>query len=72
MSSLEVNKEGKSIKMSVGFWYDEATDSIHMASDVEGFHVSITDTEGSKRCHKTLHKRLKALLQEHGKWPDNK
>ncbi len=69
---LEPGPEGtKYVRMEINFWYDRGLDEIHISSnDVPGFHIALIGEPNSRRGHPTLHKRLKAILQEVGRWPE--
>ena len=64
---VKVSKLGKSVYVEMGFWYNEDDDSIHLTGQgVEGFHTTVNNKEGSKRCHPNLFMKLAKCLQDVG------
>ena len=64
---MEISKKGNAIYFNVGVWFNEDDNSIHMtAPDFHGFHTTINDRDGSKRCHQNLHMKLARALKEAG------
>lgn len=56
---------GNSIYLQIGIWYDEAKDSIHIASnDVPDFHTTVRADAKLKRGHPNLFRKLARILRE--------
>jgi hypothetical protein len=58
----EISKPGKSVYVRMGVWWDPDQGHIHLtAPGVEGFHTTLNNTPGSKRCHeKPVHEAREA------------
>lgn len=67
MSEGEVrkSKNGKTIYLQVGVWYNEDHDRIHIAATKE-FITTVNANPKSKRGHPNLFKKLARSLREHG------
>lgn len=64
---MRASKPGKSIYMELGFWYNDVDGHIHLtAKDVEGFHTTVNNDPGSKRCHENLYLKLAKCLKDAG------
>ena len=60
----------KYIRFTVDAWYQETDDSIHLTSpDEAGFHTTVNDHPGSKRCHPSLYRHLRRVLEAADRWP---
>ena len=58
---------GNSIYLEIGVWYDEAKDSIHIASnDVADFHTTVRADAKLKRGHPNLFEKLARNLRDNG------
>jgi hypothetical protein len=63
----ETSKPGKSVYVRMGVWWDEEQGHIHLtAPGVHGFHTTLNNTPGSKRCHENMFMKLAKLLQDEG------
>ena len=63
----EASKPGKSVYVRMGVWWDPDHGHIHLtAPGVHGFHSTLNDTPGSKRCHENLFRKLAKLLRDEG------
>lgn len=71
MAGVQVGSEGtKYIRFTVDVWYQESDNSIHItAPGIQGFHTTVNNDPGSKRCHENLYNLLKRLLEENDRWP---
>ncbi len=62
----------KSATMTVRIWraIDKyGRECIKMASSEDRFTITtINEREGSERCHKNLHMKLRRVLESHSKW----
>lgn len=55
----------------LGVWYDEGQRQIHLSiPGHKTFHTTVSNRPESKRYHPNLFKKLKALLVEAGRWPE--
>lgn len=62
-----VSKQGNSVYLQLGVWYDEKQDQIHItAKDVPGFHTTVARNPTSKRGHPNLFWKLAKVLAEAG------
>jgi hypothetical protein len=60
----------KYIRFTVDVWYQETDNSIHLTSpDEDGFHTTVNDHPGSKRCHPSLYRHLRRMLEAANRWP---
>jgi hypothetical protein len=51
----------------MGVWWDADQGEIHLtAKNVPGFHSTINNNPGSKRCHPNLFSKLSKLLKDNG------
>jgi hypothetical protein len=58
---------GNSVYLEMGVWWDPAQGEIHLtAKNVPGFHSTINNNPGSKRCHANLFAKLAKLLKDAG------
>ncbi|WP_375461450.1 hypothetical protein [uncultured Enterovirga sp.] len=63
----EISKPGKSVYVKMGVWWDANQGHIHLtAPGVHGFHTTLNNTPGSKRCHDNLFRKLANLLEDEG------
>jgi hypothetical protein len=63
----EISKPGKSVYVRMGVWWDEEQGHIYLtAPGVHGFHTTLNDTPGSKRCHQNMFYKLAKLLRDAG------
>jgi len=72
--AITVGPEGtKYIKLEIAIWFNEADKSIHITApqDDNKFHSTVNNNPTSKRCHESLYKHFKRMLQSSGKWPKN-
>lgn len=64
---MRKSKPGNAVYLEVGVWYDEASDSIHIASnDVPDFHTTVRADEKLKRGHPNLFGKLAKVLRDGG------
>ena len=64
---MRASKPGKSVYLELGIWYNEDDGHIHLtAKDVEGFHTTVNNDPGSKRCHPNLFSKLAKILKNAG------
>ncbi len=64
---MRKSKPGNAIYLEVGIWYDEARDSIHIASnDVPDLHTTVHADERRKRGHPNVFKKLAKVLRDGG------
>ncbi len=60
----------KSVRFEIGIWRGEKGEIHITATDpdvknlVKGFHSTVNDRNGSKRCHKNLFGKLEAVLNQ--------
>jgi hypothetical protein len=60
----------KTVYFEAGVWFDEEQGHIHLSIPADTkFHTTVSNDPTSKRYHPNLFKKLKMLLQEHGRWP---
>ena len=60
-------KGDKTVYLQVGAWYDEDTGHIHLSVPrSKWFVTTVNATEGSKRCHANLYRKLARALHEAG------
>ena len=63
----QVSKPGKSVYVRMDVWWDPNQGHIHLtAPGVQGFHTTLNDNPGSKRCHQNLFQKLAKLLRDEG------
>ncbi len=63
----EISKPGRSVYVRVGVWWNEEQGHIHLtAQGVPGFHTTLNNIPGSKRCHENMFKKLAKLLKDEG------
>ncbi|SEF05783.1 hypothetical protein SAMN05519104_8104 [Rhizobiales bacterium GAS188] len=63
---MQLNADGKSVRMEVDFWVED-DGSIHMtAMDVREFHVTISANSNRKNGHYPLYRRLADCLRKMG------
>jgi hypothetical protein len=61
---MRTSKEGKSVYLDIGIWYDEEQDSIHLvAKDVDGFHTTVNRDPQNMRGHPNLFGKLAKCLK---------
>ena len=64
---MRKSEPGNSIYLEMGVWYDEARDSIHIASnDVPDFHTTVRADAKLKRGHPNLFRKLAKVLRDSG------
>ena len=64
---MRTSKPGNSVYFEIGVWYEEATESIHIASnDVSDFHTTVRADAKSKHGHPNLFGKLTKLLRDNG------
>ncbi|MCY4394911.1 MAG: hypothetical protein OXC10_07240 [Rhodospirillaceae bacterium] len=64
---MRKSEPGNSIYLEIGVWYDEAKDSIHIASnDVVDFHTTVRADAKLKRGHPNLFRKLAKILRDNG------
>jgi hypothetical protein len=66
----EVRESENGLAIVLGVWHDG--DQIRLVSKGGNFITTVNNKKGSKRCHENLYKHLKKLLQQYGKWKENK
>jgi hypothetical protein len=64
---VEVSKQGNSVYLDLGVWYDEEQGHIHLtAKGVPGFHTTVAPNPESKRGHPNLFGKLAKVLKDAG------
>ena len=64
---MHKSEPGNSIYLEIGVWYDEAKESIHIASnDVVDFHTTVRADAKLKRGHPNLFRKLAKILRDNG------
>jgi hypothetical protein len=65
--SVETSKQGNSVYLNLGVWYDADKDHIHLTvKGVPGFHTTVTRNPISKRGHPNLFGKLAKVLKNAG------
>ena len=58
---------GKAVYIEGGIWWNPDDGQIHLTvKGVHGFHTTINDNPGSKRCHTNLFGKLAEVLKDNG------
>lgn len=60
---------GKTVHLQALVWHNPQTGDILLSLPTEGFITSVSNKEGSSRCHPHLYAKLKAVLQRRNRWP---
>ncbi|MES2172902.1 MAG: hypothetical protein V4523_03035 [Pseudomonadota bacterium] len=61
----DISKPPKTAKLSIGVWFNERTDHIHIAAAGQ-FISTVSPDPASKRYHPNLYRKLAQCLQDAG------